>query len=162
MNRLILIIGIFAGMSNMLLAQTNNIVLKTNFDGEVVSGSIDSLISEIQKGKELRIGYQLDFDKDGKSDIEHWIDADFISILNGHVFNQIEPIYRQIPKKEIPQIQILSSEMQWTGIIGTNGKLISRYIIPNVDLIEDENVRSRMEKTTEVKERMVATIWTIK
>lgn len=52
--------------------------------------------------------------------------------------------------------------MQWTGIIGTNGKLISRYIIPDLLLIENEEVRERMEKTAAIKERMVATIWVVR
>ena len=80
--------------------------------------------------------------------MEHWIDASFISVLNGHVFNQIQPIYRQIPKQEIPQIQIINSNMQWAGIIGTNGKLISRYIIPDLHLIKEEAIRKKLEKRT--------------
>jgi len=147
---------------NALTGQSRKVVLKTNFDGKIVEGSIDSLIDKINEGNGLRIGWQLDFDKDGKSDLEHWIDAGFISILNGHVFNQIEPIYRQIPKKEIPQVQIINSNMKWTGIIGTNGNLISRYIIPDLHLIENEKVRENFEKRTELTVRMVATIWVIK
>ena len=111
---------------NLIVAQDSDFVLQTNFEGQVVSGSIDDLIAKISQGKAVRIGWQLDLDKDGNADLEHWIDADFISVLNGHVFNQIQPIYRQVPKKEIPQVDIINSSMQWTGIIGTNGKLISR------------------------------------
>ncbi|MEM9919671.1 MAG: hypothetical protein AAF990_16360 [Bacteroidota bacterium] len=147
---------------NALIAQTNKILLRTDFTGQVTEGAIDSLISEIKKGKEIRIGWQLDFDDDGHPDIEHWVDANFISILNGHVFNQITPIYRQIPKRALPQINITQSNTQWTGIIGTNGKLISRYIIPDLHLIKEEAVREKLEKRTKVKERLVATIWAIK
>ena len=147
---------------NTAIGQSNKVVLKTNFEGEVIEGSIDRLINKIQEGYELRIGWQLDFDQDGQSDLEHWIDANFISILNGHVFNQIEPIYQQIPKKEIPQVQIVNSSMKWTGVIGTNGKLISRYIIPDLHLIEDEAIRERFEKIAEIKERIVATVWVLK
>ena len=158
------LIGCLLLISQFTVAQSSQIVLKTNFKGEVSYGSIDSLISKIKEGKAVRVGWQLDFDDDGVSDLEHWIDADFISILNGHVFNQISPIYRQIPNEEIPQIQIVSSTMQWTGIIGTNGKLINRYIMPDLDLqmIEDEKVQARMQKIVELKEWMVATIWAIK
>jgi len=147
---------------NTAIGQSNEVVLKTNFEGEVVEGSIDRLITKIQEGYELKIGWQLDFDQDGKSDLEHWIDANFISILNGHVFNQLEPIYQQIPKKDIPQVQIVNSSIKWTGIIGTNGKLISRYIIPNLYSIEDKNIREIFEKKAEINERIVATIWVIK
>lgn len=157
----IIIISIIFLMSNVLISQNSNVILKTDFKGEIVFGSIDSLISKLQEGKNLKIGWQLDFDDDGKSDLDHWIDAEFISILNGHVFNQISPIYRQMPKKEIPQVEIIESDMQWTAIIGTNGKLISRYIIPDIDLIEDENVRNQLEQVCQIKERIVATIWVI-
>ncbi len=160
----IFVLLIFMSFTNLntAIGQSNKVVLKTNFEGQVIEGSIDRLINKIHEGYELRIGWQLDFDQDGQSDLEHWIDANFISILNGHVFNQIEPIYQQIPKKEIPQVQIVNSSMKWTGVIGTNGKLISRYIIPNLYSIEDKNIREIFEKRAEIKERTVATIWVIK
>lgn len=147
---------------NSLMAQSNQVVLKTDFSGQIVAGSIDSLLDEISQGAALRVGWQLDFNDDGISDLEHWIDAEFISILNGQVFNQIRPIYRQIPNQEIPQVQILNSNIQWTAIIGTNGKLISRYIIPDLHLIEDEKIKANLEQKAEVSERMVATIWVTK
>lgn len=162
MKQVILITGFLLALSNWVTAQTNKVMLKTNFSGKVEYGSIDSLISKIQEGKALRIGWQLDFDENGESDLEHWIDADFISILNGHVFNQITPVYRQIPESNIPQMQIINSSIKWTGIIGTNGKLLNRYIVPDIHLIEDESVRKQLEKRAKIKEWTVATIWVIK
>ena len=79
-----------------------------------------------------------------------------------HVFNQIEPIYRQSPKMSIPQIQIIESNMMWTGIIGTNGKLLSRYVIPEIERIEDESIYKAMKKQSQIKERIVGTIWVVK
>ncbi len=144
-----------------VLAQTSEILLQTDFKGTVVAGSMGRLLQKVRAGKKLRIGWQLDFDKDGAANVEHWIDAEFITILDGHVFNQIGPIYRQIPKEEIPQVQIRNSNMQWTAIIGTNGKLLSRYIIPDLHLIEDEEVRAKLAPRTEVTERLVATTWVV-
>lgn len=155
----IIIVGIF---NNPIFGQSENIVLKTDINGEITFGSIESLIAHIQNGKSIRVGWQHDLDKDSMPDLEHWIDADFISVLNGHVFNQITPIYRQSPKMSIPQIQIIESSMMWTGVIGTNGLLMSRYIIPEMESIEDENIYNSMKKQTEIKERKVATIWAIK
>ncbi len=137
----------------------SQVLVKTNIEGEVIEGSIESLISAIQEGSKIRVGWSMDLNKDGDPDLEHWIDANFISILGGHVFNQIDPIFRQIPKLNIPQVQIKESDMQWTGIIGTNSKLIHRYIIPNLDQIDDELMRSQLEKRTAIKEMMVSTIW---
>jgi len=91
--------------------------------------------------------------------LEHWVDAEFISILGGHVFTQIAPIFRQVPDWDGPQIKIIQSEMQWTALIGTNGKLLSRFIIPNIDQFPNMDVREQLAAQTEVTERMVWTTW---
>ena len=44
------------------------------------------------EGESIRIGWQLDFNEDKIPDLEHWIDGKFLTIMNGLVFNQIEPI----------------------------------------------------------------------
>ncbi|MEO1714037.1 MAG: hypothetical protein AAFU60_11960 [Bacteroidota bacterium] len=135
------------------------VVLKTDAQGQVVEGSIETLIEQIQQGKSVRVAWSHDLNKDGEPDLHHWIDAEFISILDGHVFNQITPIYRQIPKLDESQVKISNSNTQWTGIIGTNGKLISRYIIPELAQVEAEDMRAILQKQTEIKERIVPTVW---
>tara|TARA_R110002033_G_scaffold169718_1_gene210860 strand:- start:487 stop:924 length:438 start_codon:yes stop_codon:yes gene_type:complete len=139
--------------------QESEILLKTNFDGNITEGSLKTLIENIKNGESIRIGWQLDFNNDKIPDLEHWIDGNFLTILNGHVFNQIEPIYGQLPLSEIPQVQIDNSPMQWTAIIGTNGKLISRFIYPGIDKIEDEIERNEMKTMTKIYEQIVQTIW---
>ena len=163
MKKVIWFFGLLVFLPKMGISQQGpvEIVLKTGFSGKVEWGSVDTLITRIQEGRKLRIGWELDFDEDGQGDLEHWIDAGFISILNGHVFNQIAPIYRQVPNGEIPQIEIVNSKMQWTGIIGTNGKLISRYVIPDLHLVEDEELRAKLEMSAEIRERLVATTWAV-
>ncbi len=136
-------------------------LVSTDFEGKVVSGSIEALIEEVQAGKAIRVGWKLDFDGDQVADLEHWVNADFLTVMEGHVFHQITPIYRQIPKSEIPQIEIVNSPMQWTGIIGTNGKLVHRYLLEDIDSIEDEFVRNQMRARCEIKERIVATMWVL-
>lgn len=137
-----------------------SVLVKTNLEGEVVKGSIEDLIEAIQEGASIRVGWQLDLNEDGKPDLEHWVDAEFISILGGHVFTQIPPIFRQVPDWEGPQIKIIQSEMQWTALIGTNGKLLSRFIIPNIDQFPSMDVREQLAAQTEINERMVWTTWT--
>ncbi len=144
------------------ISKTSEIVCKTNFDGRVTDGSIEALIEAIQQGASVRVGWQLDFDNDNNPDLEHWIDANFITILNGHVFNQIDVIYQQAPKKEIPQVKIMPSNTMWTGVIGTNGKLIHRYVLEDIGAIEDPEMIERIMKRGEVKETMVATMWAVK
>jgi len=159
--KILFALALFFCLNAVAFSQDKTTVLKTDFEGQVSEGSIEKLIEEIQAGKSVRVGWQLDFDKDGIPDVEHWIDANFISILNGHVFNQIDAIHRQVPKKDIPQVELVNSTMMWMGIIGTNGKLIHRYILENFDDVEDEKILVMLEKQAEIKETMVATIWVV-
>jgi len=151
---------VFLFVTNLSIGQNSNVLLKTNFEGKVVEGSIQNLIDNIRKGEKIRIGWGLDFNKDGKADLEHWIDANFLSILNGHVFNQIEPIYAQGPNMTLPQIEIGNSNMKWTAIVGTNGKLISRLIKPDLHKTTNEVQRKQMEMMVQINEEIVETIWT--
>jgi len=146
---------------NSILAdgQETEILLKTDFDGKVTEGTIKTLIENIEKGESIRIGWQLDFNQDKIPDLEHWVDAEFLTIMSGHVFNQISPIYAQVPMAEIPQVEINNSPLQWTAIIGTNGKLKSRYIYPDIEKVEDGEERKYLEGITQINERMVQTIW---
>lgn len=136
-----------------------NIILKTDTTGKVIYGSIEALIKEIQAGTGIRVAWEFDIDNDGVPEVEHWVDANFLTIMNGHVFNQIQPIYQQIPKFDIPQIAIVASSVMWSAVVGTNGKLLSRFIIPDLDKIEDENVRATYAKHAEVTETLTATTW---
>ena len=149
----------FLFLTTFLKAQDSNILVKTDPEGKVTAGAIENLIESVEQGNKIRVGWSLDFNKDGKADVTHWIDANFLTILNGHVFTQIDPIYRQIPKAQIPQVNIIESNMKWTGIIGTNSVLQSRYIIPELDQIEDEVIYNQMKKTAAISEKMVSTTW---
>jgi len=142
-----------------LNAQESNVLLKTNLDGSVMEGSLQDLIAAVQNGAEIRMGWKMDLNNDSIPDLEHWVPAEFISIINGHVFNQVPPIFRQIPDWDTPQIKIIQSEMQWTALIGTNGLMLSRFIIPNIDQFPNVGVREELAKQTEVVESRVWTIW---
>jgi len=152
-------------------SQTYEIVASTDFDGKVVSGSIDSLIHYIRQGKPVRVGWQLDFDKDKKPDFDHWVDAGFITILGDHVFSQLEEIYIQGPNMAIPQIEIYPSGTKWTCVIGTNGLLKNRFVypelpkVPTVDKngkeLTQEEIDEKVMKRIEVKTWKVATFWSV-
>ena len=98
--------------------------------------SIENLIQSIQLGNPLRIGRLPDSNGNNKPQLEYWIDANFITILNGHEFNQIDPINMQISKLDPLQVTIVNSPQMRTTIIGTNGKLLSRFNIPDLEKIE--------------------------
>jgi len=144
------------------LQPNTNLLLKTDSQGKISYGTIETLTKQIQAGAAIRVGWEFDINNDGIPEVEHWVDAAFLTIMNGHIFNQIQPIYQQIPKADIPQIEIAASSVMWTGVIGTNGKLLSRFIIPDLDKIEDENVRTAYAKHAEIKETIVPTMWTKK
>ena len=127
--------------------------METDFDGNVVKGQKEELIKYIQEGKSIRVGWQLDFDGDKKADLEHWVDATFITILGGEVFTQIDPIYAQGPNIDIPQVEIYSDQTKWTAVIGTNSKLLNRFIVGEspVGKIKASTELSEEEKAKQIK-----------
>jgi len=144
------------------------IVLETDFDGNVVKGSKENLIEEIRNGNVVRVGYQLDFNDDKKPDFDHWLEAEFITILKNDVFTQIRNINAQIPKMDIPQIDIIPSNLMWTAILGTNGKLINRYVYPEPEYEKDSegNILESEKNNKELAMRKpntwnVATFWAV-
>lgn len=92
-------------------------------DGHVSAGSKGRLRSVVQMGLPLRIGWSIDFDRDGKPDLSHWADAMFITEFEGEVFTQIVEIRRQMPKRGERHIELSATPQRWTGSIGSNGFL---------------------------------------
>ena len=159
--------GLLVLTSGQNTAQSYEIIVATDFDGQVVSGSIDQLITEIRKGKAVRIGWQLDFDQDQQSDFDHWVDAGFITILGGHVFAQIDAIFVQGPDLAKPQVEIFPSSSRWTAVLGTNGLLKNRFIMdkpPKIEALEGQEIdtlatRKQAEEMRKVQSWKVATFW---
>lgn len=152
---------LFVLLSSSIFAQNQKIVFETNLSGEVVSGSLDTLIQLINQGHTVRIGWGMDFDKDGIPNVEHWTDAEFITIMGGHVFNQVQDIYYQQPLEKIPQINIQPSDMQWMAIIGTNSKMIHRFIVPGIRDTQDEKLIEQIIRMNAVQESVVSTKWAV-
>ena len=157
-------------------AQSYDIVLATDFDGNVTKGSKAALIDYIREGKPVRVGWQLDFNGDKKPDFDHWVEATYITILEEEVFTQIDPIYAQGPNRKVPQVEIYPDGTKWTAVIGTNSKLLNRFIQNNEDIpelvfddsmdISDEEKQEIIQKEEERKLAMkevrtwkVATFW---
>lgn len=68
----------------------NSALFATSFDGNVTFGSKAILIDYVNRGEDIRLGWELDFDRDGPADLTHWADASFLSIRQGEVFAQAE------------------------------------------------------------------------
>ncbi len=137
---------IIASLFLLCEAQTYDIVLATDFEGNVTQGTKEDLIKYSREGKPVRVGYQLDFDGDKMADFDHWVEATFITILKNEVFTHINPIYMQGPDMDIPQILIFPSPTQWTAVLGTNGKLLNRFIL-NEDLVAKLKADTSMEES---------------
>ena len=152
-----------------LQSQSYEIVLATDFDGNVTAGSKEALIKEIRMGQPVRIGWQLDFDEDKEANFDHWAEAEFITILGSEVFTQIRNINAQIPNTEIPQIEIIPNNLMWTAILGTNGKLVNRFVMKDLEigyddegnaLMTDEEIEQEMGRRTP-QTWAVATFWAV-
>jgi len=68
-------------------------------DKKAMSGSIDNLIKAIRDGKQVRLYMNLGF-------VEHSMDAGFLSIFEGEVYAQIDPIQGQRPNKKTQNIEL--------------------------------------------------------
>ena len=167
---------LIASFSLLCAAQSYEIVLASDFDGNVAEGSKEDLIRFIREGKPVRVGYQLDFDDDKVADFDHWVEATFITILKNEVFTQIDPIFMQGPNMDLPQIEIFPNPTQWTAVIGTNSKLLNRFILnddPVAKLKADNSMseaekekriaslEKNMEDMHKVETWQVATFWSV-
>ncbi len=106
------------------------------------------------------------------------MEATFITILGEEVFTQIDPIFAQGPNIEIPQIEIYSNNIQWTAVVGTNGKMLNRFVAEQNSMPEpifDESLgltkeefdkelkmmRESKEAMAKVQTWNVATFWSV-
>ena len=101
-----------------------NQLYSSGFDGKATSGSKPRLIAAVQRGETIRIGWDIDFDDDGISDLSHWADAEFLSVWEGEVFTQVAAIHRQRPIRGEGELQLPGPFTEWRGLLGTNGKIM--------------------------------------
>jgi len=68
-------------------------------DTKVIDGSIEKLMEAVREGKQIRLYMDLGF-------VEHSMDAGFISIFEGNVYAQIDPIQAQRPNRKTKNIEL--------------------------------------------------------
>gem|GEM_PF-3085238 len=68
-------------------------------DTKVIDGSIEKLMEAVREGKQIRLYMDLGF-------VEHSMDAGFISIFEGNVYAQIDPIQSQRPNRKTKNIEL--------------------------------------------------------
>ncbi len=93
-------------VSNPLHSQTcYEVVYEADKEGKKVAGSLEKLNEHVKAGTPIRIGWVLKFVHPLTSEpteMEHWADASFITLLDGHVFTQVQSIYEQGPSFDSP------------------------------------------------------------
>lgn len=98
------------------------LLFATGFDGAPTHGNKDSLIDAVNRGAPIRVGWDLDFNRDGVSDLTHWADASFLSVFEGEVFTQIDTINTQRPQRGQADIRLTDTYNGWRGSMGSNGR----------------------------------------
>lgn len=96
---------------------------ETDFDRSVVMGSKSILVSAYKKGKNLKIGWQMDFNNDAKAELSHWSPARFTTLFQGNVHAQIDGVVQQNPNLNDGSVALSLDYNQWTGMINTTGEL---------------------------------------
>lgn len=91
-------------------------------NGQAVSGSKSDLIQAINGGKEIRVHF-------GSGRVIHLADAAFITVFDGEVFTQVEPIQSQSlvqATDDYPtHFTFRESRAKWRASIGTNGSFVA-------------------------------------
>ena len=96
-------------------------------DGAVLRGSKEGLRRAVGNGLPVRIGWQLDANNDGVTDIAHWTDASFVSEFEGEIYAQIDDSQRQSPLRGQARVLMPTGRQRWSGLVGTTGLLESHF-----------------------------------
>jgi len=168
MNKVITMLLMLATLT--VTAQTNNaynVIYSADKNGTAVNGSLENLIEYVKSGNPIRVGWTLKFPHPatGKlTEMQHWADAGFITVLDGHVFAQINSIYEQAPGFESPPSVYLPQNKPdgWVATIGTTGMVRQKFDVESLrkSLKESGMSKEEIEKILKQQETMnVPTIW---
>lgn len=129
----ILSLFICLSITGLLFSQSGyDIIYEANREGQKIAGSLEELNAYVKAGAPLRVGWVLTFlhplTKE-PTEMEHWTDASFITLLDGHVFSQVRSIYEQGPSFSTPPGVFLANGKPngWVAILGTTGVMRQKY-----------------------------------
>ena len=127
--RTIAVVALLALCHQAAFAQTAACapLLTTEPDGKVSAGSKQALIQTVRSGASVRVGWELDFERDGKVDLVHWAPAQFLTVFEGEVFAQIPAISKQEPILKTANVRLARSLASWQGLLGSTGFLEGRF-----------------------------------
>lgn len=103
------------------------LLYQTGFDGGVLAGDKASLAAAVERGEAIRVGWSLDFDADGTTDLAHWAESGFLTVFEGEVFAQLEAIAPQRPVARTASVTLVSGPVTWRGLLGSDGSLAGAF-----------------------------------
>ena len=103
--------------------QCRYLLFATDFDNSHLGGSKEVLIDAVERGDPIRLGWELDFDKNGEADILHWADASVLTLWEGEVFTQVQAIHRQHPLRGEGEMHLSDEFIEWRASMGTTGRV---------------------------------------
>lgn len=114
------------------------VIYEADKDGNQLSGDLEALIALVQSGNPIRVGWEMELQNPTDEStyvLEHWSDAGFISIHQGHVFAQIPSIYGQGSSAVQPEFNqdpsmflVNNKPHGWVAIVGTTGVLRQKML----------------------------------
>lgn len=115
------------------------------YDGSTLFGNKEDLIDLIRQGSPLRIGFGGHRKNDTLISIEHFADAQFVTIANSNeVFAQITTIIGQAPKLDADPVSITFKESsEWSMIACTNGQISTLGIDYIIDSLSTTKIQNR-------------------
>ncbi len=147
------------------------IIYEANHNGEPIKGDLETLVDYVQNGNPVRVGWvlQMGFSDPEKESIEmqHWVDAGFLTTIKGHVFAQISSIYQQGPMiGDPPGVLLINGKPDgWVAIVGTTGILRQKFDgsesmidIMRADGYSEEDIKKELKA---MESQKVLTKWAV-
>jgi hypothetical protein len=115
------------------------LIYENDENGNKVAGDFDKLIRAVRKGEPIRIGWKIEHPTNKSLKVEHFADAQFITILSDStVFAQIEPIVGQTPDIKERSIT-LKENIEWAFSASSLGNNDSMNINTKTGEVIDHN-----------------------
>ncbi|MBC2845095.1 hypothetical protein [Winogradskyella flava] len=167
------IIAIVLCFTTVCFSQSSNaykVIYAADEEGKAIFGDRETLVDYTNNGNPIRVGWDLRIQtKDSIYTMSHWADAGFITILEGHVFAQVRPIYAQGPKRpaenEIPAVFLTNAEPNsWIAIIGTTGVMRQKFKRDKkmIDMLKQTMTEKEIDEFLKDRELInVSTKWAV-
>jgi hypothetical protein len=135
---LILVLCFYNTQAQSPIESAYKVIYEADKDGNRISGNLETLVQLVRSGNPIRVGWEMELlnpTDESTYILEHWSDAGFISIHQGHVFAQIPSIYGQGSSAVQPEFNqdpsmflVNNKAHGWVAIVGTTGLLRQKML----------------------------------